>query len=139
VLTRLFARLCQYYPAPNSWRTAQSASVPLLFAEPQPSILCYFLEHLLCRLHLTGRLAMQRAIAGLVLSCWAIMPAAQDESAVSSWAQIMSTCSDLSSDSQLYSSELFRDLFVLSPMLRTKLESCLTEVVYYEEILGKLT
>ncbi|KAF5400558.1 hypothetical protein PHET_05588, partial [Paragonimus heterotremus] len=136
VLTRLFARLCQYYPAQNFPRTAQSANVPLVFSEPQPSILCYFLEHLLCRLHLTGRLAMQRAIAGLVLSCWAIMPAVQDESAVGNWAQMLATCSDSSSDSVLFSSELFRDSVVLSPMLRTKLESCLTEVVYYEEILG---
>ncbi|GAA32028.2 TATA-binding protein-associated factor 172, partial [Clonorchis sinensis] len=137
VLSRLFGRLCQYtYPTDLSTGTENK--------EEQPSIICYFLDHLLCRLHLTERLAMQRSIAGLILSTWALLPCRDDQYKSDhqfTWGKQLrheerpDTQVKELSESTL-SAVLQRELETLVPKLRAKMESCLTEVVYYEEILA---
>ncbi|KER29605.1 hypothetical protein T265_13336, partial [Opisthorchis viverrini] len=137
VLSRLFGRLCQYtYPTDLS--TGEERK------EEQPSIICYFLDHLLCRLHLTERLAMQRSIAGLILSTWALLPCRDDQYKSDykfTWGkQVRYEERPATQVKELpeyaLSAVLQRELEMLVPKLRAKMESCLTEVVYYEEILG---
>ncbi|TGZ74951.1 hypothetical protein CRM22_000655 [Opisthorchis felineus] len=137
VLSRLFGRLCQYtYPTDLSTGTENK--------DEQPSIICYFLDHLLCRLHLTERLAMQRSIAGLILSTWALLPCGDGQYHSDhqfTWAkQVKHEERSATQVRELPESTLpgvlQRELETLVPKLRAKMESCLTEVVYYEEILG---
>ncbi|OON14446.1 protein, SNF2 family [Opisthorchis viverrini] len=130
VLSRLFGRLCQYtYPTDLS--TGEERK------EEQPSIICYFLDHLLCRLHLTERLAMQRSIAGLILSTWALLPCRDDQYKSDykfTWGkQVRYEERPATQVKELpeyaLSAVLQRELEMLVPKLRAKMESCLTEVV----------
>ncbi|CAH8594806.1 unnamed protein product [Dicrocoelium dendriticum] len=143
ILARLFARLCCYYPEGHKPVQPEFMSQPSESGPasdpPQPSVLCYFLNHLLYRLHLHERLAMQRSIGGLIIAAWAILPCQHEFTPLQNappetWAQRIAKPS---ANKQLETECLIdAELAVLCPSLKAKLEACLTEVVYYEEILG---
>ncbi|VDP78800.1 unnamed protein product, partial [Echinostoma caproni] len=128
VLARLFARVCQctQIGMPSGKVTISDKPVDSGPVSSAVYLLPFFLDQLMCCLHLHERLAMQRFIGGLVLSSWALLPS--NSKIDSTWASVLADTSPNVSDSQ--------SVVSLPAKLRARLESCLTEVIYYEEILG---
>uniref|UniRef100_A0A3Q0KR15 Helicase mot1, putative n=1 Tax=Schistosoma mansoni TaxID=6183 RepID=A0A3Q0KR15_SCHMA len=142
------------------------------------SVLNYVIGKLISQLHLKDRLAMQRFISGLLLSCWSLLPPisclptgsgdSNDNNSMNSsnrlfnsmnpfnqvnyidkltytWANLLNTSSStlltchlerLQNLSKSVFTNIKVDLHDITKQLRGRLESCLTEVIYYEEILA---
>ncbi|CAH8540063.1 unnamed protein product [Schistosoma turkestanicum] len=181
VLAYLCSRICQYnqlipiYLLPCISDISKSSSASSVVENTNPdndptttttntnnnsststSVLNYVIGQLLCQLHLKDRLAMQRFIAGLLVSSWSLLSSMSclssclihpnDSLNNFTWANLFSTSSstpflslDLKQGQQLLDLNfniIKTDLLDVSKQLRGRLESCLTEVIYYEEILA---
>ncbi|KAA0188536.1 hypothetical protein FBUS_08473 [Fasciolopsis buskii] len=135
VLTHLFSRICQCtaMDQPNATVHSLVDSNAPETATTSMCILTFFLDQLLCCLHLNERLAMQRFIGGLVLSSWALLPSGPKSEPV--WATALENMVPLVSNSSDVQGATTTTTS-LPVKLRTRLEACLTEVIYYEEILS---
>ncbi|CAL8103794.1 unnamed protein product [Calicophoron daubneyi] len=152
VLARLFARLCHSKQTePQPCVTSNPGDIgPVQTSTSTNVVLAYFLDQLLCRLHFTERLAMQRFIGGLLLAAWATLPSSIEQYAKTTdsslpkelvrpetWASRLAGPPISNGQVHLASSDnSVTGLCVLAQQVRAKLEACLTEVIYYEEILG---
>ncbi|THD27557.1 hypothetical protein D915_001391 [Fasciola hepatica] len=136
VLTHLFSRICQCVEidTPSTKLAPSDDSTASETVTPSMCLLTFFLDQLLCCLHLNERLAMQRFIGGLVLSSWALLPAGPK--ADSTWATVLENLPPLLSNSSGSQDLTTATTTNLPGKLRQRLEACLTEVIYYEEILG---